>query len=69
MEIPDRPQSPEAEPPDFLDLIRRSGVLSDRPLEEVAREGLPASTLPKRGPWPTAWSPRGSSRSSRPIAS
>ena len=35
MEIPDRPQSPEAEPPDFLGLIRRSGVLSDRPFEEV----------------------------------
>ncbi len=69
MEIPDRPQSPEAEPPDFLGLIRRSGVLSDRPLEEVGARVRAASTLPKRGPWPTAWSPRGSSRSSRPIAS
>ena len=35
MEIPDRPELPEAVPPDFLDLLRRSGVLSDRQLEEV----------------------------------
>jgi serine/threonine-protein kinase len=35
MEMHDPPQSPEAMPLDFLSLIRRSGVLSDRQLEEV----------------------------------
>jgi eukaryotic-like serine/threonine-protein kinase len=35
MEIHDWPQTPEAVPPDFLDLIRRSGVLSDRQFEDV----------------------------------
>jgi serine/threonine-protein kinase len=48
MEIHDWPQSPEAVPPDFLDLIRRSGVLSDRQLEEVGARvragGYPTGT-------------------------
>src|SRR5262245_30805092 len=35
MELPDRPQSPEAVPPNYLELIRRSGVLSDRQVEEI----------------------------------